>query len=232
MIRKADIHIFVPAYNEESIIGEVLERVRGYGFTRLHVVDDGSTDRTGDKSRAAGAQVVQHLINRGVGAATQTAIEWARKVDCQYMVLMDADGQHVPEDIERLMQRMSDGDCDMVIGSRFLGDLSAMPRSRRGFNRLANGLTNLFCQHNYSDTQSGFRMLNRKAIETLQLSLDEYGFCSEMIILAEKRGLHIAEVPTQVVYTAYSLGKGQDFFTGIRTASKLLWKVISLVGRD
>ncbi len=232
MISKSDIHVFVPAYNEESAIGDVLEALRRSGYGHLHVIDDGSTDRTVVRVRAAGATLVQHLINRGVGAATQTGIEWARKASCPYMILMDADGQHLPEDIELLMQRMSKGDCDIVIGSRFLGDLSAMPRSRRGLNRLANGLTNLFCKYNYSDTQSGFRMLNRKAIETLQLSLDEYGFCSEMIILAERLDLKIVEVPTQVVYTAYSLGKGQDFFTGIRTAFKLLWKVVSLVGRN
>lgn len=232
MIPKADIHIYIPAYNEEQVIGEVLETIRQYGYPNLYIVDDGSTDQTAEYARLANGKVFQHLINRGVGAATQTAIEGARKSDCRFMILMDADGQHLPEDIEILIQRMSKGDCDIVIGSRFLGDLSGMPKSRRWFNGLANLLTNLFCKSSYSDTQSGFRMLNRKAIETLQLTLDEYGFCSEMIILAEKHGLKIVEVPTQVVYTDYSLGKGQDFYTGIRTAFNFLWKVISLVGKN
>lgn len=231
MIRKEDIHIYIPAYNEELIIGEVLQSIRAYGYSNLYVVDDGSTDRTLTRVKESKVKVIQHPINRGVGAATQTAIEWARITSCQYMILMDADGQHLPEDIESLVQRMSYGGCDIVIGSRFLGDLSDMPKSRQGLNRLANVLTNLFCKNSYSDTQSGFRMLNRKAIEKLQLSLDEYGFCSEMIILAEKHGLQIAEVPTQVIYTDYSLAKGQDFYTGIRTAFNFLWKVISLVGK-
>jgi len=232
MISKKDIHIYIPAYNEESIIGEVLQTIRQYGYPNLYVIDDGSTDRTAEYARQADSKVIQHLINRGVGAATQTAIEGARRSDCSYMILMDADGQHLPEDMEALIQRMSRGDCDLVIGSRFLGGLSGMPKSRQWFNGLANLLTNLFCKSSYSDTQSGFRMLNRKAIETLQLTLDEYGFCSEMIILAEKGGLKIEEVPTQIVYTSYSLGKGQDFYTGIRTAFSFLWKVISLVGKD
>ncbi len=232
MIRKTDIQIYIPAYNEESIIGEVLQIIRRYGYPNLYVIDDGSTDGTVVNARQANSKVIQHAINRGVGAATQTAIEWARSTDCQYMILMDADGQHLPEDMEALIQRMSTGDCDIVIGSRFLDDLSGMPRSRQWLNRLANVLTNLFCKFTYSDTQSGFRMLNRNAIESLQLTLDEYGFCSEMIILAERKGLKVAEVPTQIVYTSYSLGKGQDFYMGIRTAIDVLRKVISLVGKD
>ncbi|MBX2877808.1 MAG: glycosyltransferase family 2 protein [Saprospiraceae bacterium] len=232
MIPKKDVHIYIPAYNEESIIGEVLQRIHQYGYPSLSVIDDGSTDRTAEYALQANSKVIQHLVNRGVGAATQTAIEGARRFDCPYMILMDADGQHLPEDLEVLIQRMSEGDCDLVIGSRLLGDLSGMPKSRRWFNSLANLLTNLFCKSSYSDTQSGFRMLNRKAIELLQLSLDEYGFCSEMIILAEKKGLKIVEVPIQIVYTQYSLEKGQDFYTGIRTAFNFLWKVVSLVGKD
>ena len=226
MIRKSDVHFFIPAFNEEQAISEVIKTVRRCGYANLYVVDDGSTDSTAEKARQADAHVIHHLINRGVGAATQTAIEWARKAGYSYMVLMDADGQHLPQDIEALVQRMAAGDCDIVIGSRFLHDVSAMPRTRRWLNHMANVLTNLFCNYRYTDTQSGFRMLNRRAVENLHLTLDGYGFCSEMLILAEQNGLKTAEAPTNTIYTQYSLAKGQDFYTGIRTALNFIWRII------
>lgn len=226
MIRKTDIYFFIPAFNEEQTIVEVIETIRQCGYANLYVVDDGSTDNTVEKARRASARVIRHLINRGAGAATQTAIEWARKAGFPYVILMDADGQHLPQDIEVLVQRMAAGGCDIVIGSRFLRGTSAMPRARRWLNLMANFLTNLFCKYRYTDTQSGFRMLNRRAVEKLQLTLDEYGFCSEMMISAEQNSLKIAEVPIETVYTRYSLTKGQDLYTGIRTAFHFVWKII------
>ena len=121
---------------------------------------------------------------------------------------------------------MSEVDCDIVIGSRFLQDVSGMPQSRRGFNSIANWLTNLFTKRRYTDSQSGFRMLNRRAIERLNLTVDQFGFCSEMLILAEQNDLAVSEVPITTVYTSYSLSKGQDFYTGVRTAVQFIWRVI------
>ena len=142
------------------------------------------------------------------------------------MILMDADGQHLADDIEVLVQRMTEADCDIVIGSRFKGDPSTMPGRRRWYNQMANLLTNVFCKNRYTDTQSGFRMLNRSAIESIQLSINGYGFCSEMLIRAEQLGLQVVEVPTRTVYTNYSLNKGQNMYTGIETAFNLIWKII------
>ncbi len=226
MIPKSDIPIFIPAFNEELTIAKVISELRECGYSQLFVVDDGSSDNTAKKANEAGAYLIQHIINRGAGAATQTAIEWARKKSFSYMILMDGDGQHLPRDLEKLVQRMDAGDCDIVIGSRFLGDVSAMPKSRRWFNRMANVLTNFFCKNQYTDTQSGFRMLNRNAIENLQLTLDEYGFCSEMLFLAEQKGLKVAEVAISTIYTQYSLSKGQGFYSGVGTALNFIWKVI------
>lgn len=226
MIPKADIHIFIPAFNEEQTIGKVIEAIKGCDYPHLYVVDDGSEDKTAEKAKMAGARVIRHLINRGAGAATQTAIDFAKKAGCPFMILMDGDGQHLPQDIDTLVQGMDSSHCDIVIGSRFLGDISAMPRSRKFFNRIANFLTNLFCKNHYTDSQSGFRMLNRRAIENLQLTLDEFSFCSEMLILAEQKHLKIVEVPSKTIYTQYSLSKGQGFYEGIETALNFIWKVI------
>ena len=226
MIPMSDIHIFIPAFNEEQTIGAVLAAIQKDGYASYFVINDGSTDQTAEQARLGEAGVIDHWINRGVGAATQTAIEFARSKDCAFMVLMDGDGQHLAQDIEVLAKRMAKGDCDIVIGSRFLKDVSAMPRSRRGFNYLANVLTHLFSKHQYTDTQSGFRMLNRRAIEHLELTVDQFGFCSEMLFLAEQKELRVVEVPITTVYTPYSLAKGQDFYTGIATALHFIWRII------
>ena len=185
-----------------------------------------SVDQTVIRAERVGVQVINHLINRGAGAATQTAIEWARQSNISFMVLLDADGLHTPKDIGLLTQRMTKGDCDIVIGSRFLSDNSQMPLSRKWFNSLANLLTNLFCSNRYTDSQSGLRMLNRQAIEQLNLTIDHFGFCSEMLILAEQKGLIVKEVPITTLYTDYSRSKGQNFLTGLGTAFQILWKII------
>lgn len=226
MISKSDIYVFIPAFNEEQTIGVTLDDIRQKGYLNCFVINDGSTDQTAENSRLAKAHVIDHLINRGAGAATQTAIEFARKNGLPYMILMDGDGQHLAKDIALMVKRMAKGDCDLVIGSRFLKDVSKMPRNRRGFNFIGNVLTNIFSKQRYTDSQSGFRMLNREAIEKINLHVDQFGFCSEMVILAEQNNLKIAEVPITTIYTPYSIAKGQDFFTGIRTAFQFIWRII------
>ncbi len=226
MIRKSEIHIFIPAFNEASTIGHVIRSLQQLDYQNIKVIDDGSTDQTDHKAMAAGATVIRHFINRGAGAATQTAIEYARTSNCSYLLLMDADGQHLAKDLKKLVEQMEKGNSDIVIGSRFLHPAVAMPGSRKWLNYLGNQLTNLMCQQKYTDSQSGFRMLNRRAIGSLNLTLDEFGFCSEMLFLAEKANLKIAEVPIEAVYTPYSLQKGQNFFTGVQTAFSFLRRIL------
>lgn len=208
------------------MVGEVVRRVRGCGFDQVLVVNDGSTDDTAEAACRAGARVLSHPINRGAGAVSQTGILYARRNGIRYLVQMDADGQHHPEDLVRLLDRMSRGDCDIVIGSRFMEANKEIPMVRVVYNQISNVFTNWFCRRWYTDTQSGFRMLNRQAIERLELHIDGFGYCSEMIIQAEERDLRVEEEPISVSYTAYSMSKGQDLHTGIITALNLLWKLV------
>jgi hypothetical protein len=121
---------------------------------------------------------------------------------------------------------MQESGADVVIGSRFLEPNPDIPRSRRIFNGLANILTNTFCRNHYSDTQSGFRLLNRRAIELIDLHQDDFSFCSEMLIQAETAKLKVVETPIHVRYTEYSISKGQDLQVGLWTAFHFLWKLI------
>lgn len=226
MITKTDITVIIPAFNEGSVIRSVIERVRESGYPNVVVINDGSKDNTAHEATIAGAVVVSHPINRGAGAAAQTGILYARRNNIQYLVQIDADGQHYPEDIEKMAANMIDQQSDIVIGSRWIERSEGVPGTRIAYNQISNIFTNVFCKNKYTDSQSGMRLLNRRAIEKINLHLDGFGYCSEMLVHAETESLSISEVPIRVAYTEYSMSKGQDLQMGITTAINLLWKLI------
>lgn len=226
MIAQKDIHIILPAYNESTRLEEVLVGLQNKGYTNILLVNDGSDDKTSLIGRRLGIKVVDHFLNRGAGAAVQTGLDIARLNNWKYVAIMDADGQHDPNDLLAMLDCMDKNDADLVIASRFLKSAEGMPASRQFFNSIANTMTNLFCKSNYTDSQSGFRLLNRKAIERIRLRIDGFGFCSEMLLEAERMELHIKESPCKVIYSEYSLSKGQDLQNGISTALHFLWNVV------
>lgn len=221
---KSNILIILPAFNEGEVIGNVLSEVQNAGYSQICVIDDGSEDNTSEISHNYGVKVLKHPINRGPGAAIQTGIQYAKFMGYPYAILMDSDGQHLPEDIDNLYNRMIETEADIVIGSRFFTD-NNIPKHRIAYNKIANVLTNFFCKNTYSDTQSGFRLLNRKAIESLKLKNRGFSFCSEMLFVGEKLNLKIEQTPIRVIYTEYSLNKGQNLKEGVRTARSILWRV-------
>lgn len=216
--------IGIPAYNEATKIKDVIVHLKEIGFHRIVVVDDGSQDETFEVAKKSGASVLRHPINCGAGAAVQTILTFGRKENWEYLLLMDADGQHRSEDIEKLMKKMTESGADLVIGDRFSHAIhNDVPKIKRMYNSLANILTNWFCKGSYSDTQSGFRMLNKKAIHAINLQSNGFGFCSEMIFKAEKQNLLIKEEGIGVYYTVYSRSKGQNnLLSGIKTAWQFL----------
>jgi len=223
---KSQILIILPAFNEAEVIAEVLDDIQKEGYQNICLIDDGSTDQTSEVAQNYPIHILTHIINRGAGAAIQTGIQFARNEEFKYVVLIDSDGQHLPGDIHKLYTRMQETDADIVIGNRFFDTDNSIPKRRVAYNRIANVFTNIFCKKDYKDTQSGFRLLNRKAIETIQLQNKGFGFCSEMIIQGEKQSLKIDEVPIRVLYTTYSMAKGQNLRVGVRTARSILWQVL------
>lgn len=224
--KTSDTWVCLPAYNEATVLNEVVEELRSEGFHNICIVNDGSTDGTGDLARQMGVLVVSHPINRGAGAAAMTGIEMARRRGWQHLAFMDADGQHIAKDLHALHEQMQQQQYDLVVGSRFLHPSLCIPRSRRLLNGIANNMTNLFARGNYSDSQSGMRLLNRKAIEAIDLKIDGFGFCSEMLIEAENHRLATGEAAISVRYTAYSISKGQDLQIGFTTALNFLWNLL------
>jgi len=214
-------YVLIPAYNEGKKIAEVMAGLRGYGFSQVVVVDDGSSDSTGDVARDAGAVVLRHHVNCGVGAATATGLAYLKKIDAVAVATFDADGQHRPEDLAAVFEPIHAGGTDVVIGSRMLNP-EGMPLVRRIAQRLATVFTFLLFGQWSTDSQSGLKAFSRRAIEKIRLTTNRYEVCSEIIAEIHRRKLRMREVPIRAIYTTYSLGKGQGFAVGLKTLARLI----------
>ena len=205
---RAGTFVVVPAYNESAGLGLVLQELVD-AYPHVAVVDDGSTDSTLAIARQLAPFVVRHPINRGQGAALQTGIEFALRRGARYIVTFDADGQHRVEDIARLLVPLGAGECDITLGSRFLGAVSAMPRTRWVLLKLAIGWTRLVSQLPLTDAHNGLRAFTRRAAEGIELSMDRMAHASELLDCIRRMNLPYREVPVHIRYTDYSLAKGQ-----------------------
>jgi glycosyltransferase involved in cell wall biosynthesis len=215
--------IVIPAYNEATTIRKVIVGALRVA-DRVLVVDDGSTDRTGEIAGAVGATLVRHVVNRGLGGALGTGIIAALRLGAEAVVTMDADGQHRPEDAGKIFERLAAGDAEFVIGSRMIDPNGSMPARRRLANRVGNLLTYALFGVMVSDSQSGLRGLSRAAAAELDLKTNGMEVSSEFIKEAGERGWRIAEVAIPAIYTDYSLSKGQSFLVGLKTAAKLIYR--------
>jgi len=156
----------IPAYCEEKAIGEVVRSIRDLFPYDILVVDDGSTDGTGDAARKAGAKVLELPCNLGIGGAVQTSYMFAIKQGYDAIVRLDGDGQHDPAYISRLLEPLLDETADAVIGSRFLGEAAYHASFFRMLGiRYFRILVNLFTGYKITDPTSGFFALNRRLIE-------------------------------------------------------------------
>ncbi|ODS37376.1 hypothetical protein BEH94_07755 [Candidatus Altiarchaeales archaeon WOR_SM1_SCG] len=182
----------IPAHNEEATIGSVVLRAKKY-VDKVIVVDDGSTDDTAEIAELAGSEVVKHKKNKGYGAAIKSCFGTARKAGADVMVIMDADWQHNPGEIEMVIKPVKKGEADIVIGSRFLEE-TYIPAYRKFGMRVLNLFTHISSDR-VSDTQSGFRAYSRKAISELKLESESMGIGSEILMKAKNKNLIIKEVP-------------------------------------
>ena len=196
--RKLFIVACIPAYNEEKTIAKVLLKTKKY-VDKVIVCDDGSTDMTAAIAEALGAEVVRHERNMGYGAAIISLFRRARAMGVDIMVTLDADGQHDPDYVPRLIEPVMRGDADIVIGSRFLAEEVDIPAYRRIGIKIINWITG-HGSKKISDTQSGFRAYSRKAIETILPAEMGMGVSTEILLKAEERGLRIKEVPLKIIY--------------------------------
>lgn len=221
MIRKEDILVVLPAYNEATHLRTICEEIKALHFPNICIVNDGSTDETSQMAFDSSVVVLHHVINRGVGAATDTGLKYAKQKKYKAVITLDADGQHKTTDIEVLFDKYQSTQADLIIGNRFLLASNQIPNTRKLFNKVANIFTGIYAEKFISDTQSGIKLFSEKAIHAIQIDTDGYEFCSEIIIKASQQHLHIEEVPVHVYYTSYSMAKGQGLWMGFKTVFNL-----------
>ena len=196
----AKIAAVIPAYNEEKHIGEVVRRARQQ-LRDVLVIDDGSVDKTADNAREAGAEVVVHEQNRGKGETIKTGLRHVLERDVDLVIILDADGQHRPEEIERFTAAaLSAEQPKLILGTR-MNDLSSMPRVRRFVNRWMSNRISAVCGQDIPDTQCGFRMIHRELMPELLGGAARFDYETEMLIIASRKGFKIASVPVSTVYS-------------------------------
>lgn len=210
-----DVWIVVAAFNEASMVGRVVRELLTI-CPNVVVVDDGSTDSTGEQALTAGAVVVTHVFNLGQGAALQTGLEYALARGAAYVATFDADGQHHAADLSHLIATLRRESADIILGSRFLGRTDNMPSSRRLLLRAAVFLSKLTTGVTLTDAHNGMRVMTADAARRLRLSQNRMAHASELVAQIGRLGLRVSEVPVTISYTRYSLQKGQRLSDSLR----------------
>jgi hypothetical protein len=198
---RGKIAVVVPAYNEEENLGHVLARIPtevSGRETAVLVLDDGSRDRTGDVAREHGAAVARHVINRGGGAALRTGYRLMADSGAEVVVTLDADGQHLPSEMERLVDPVLSGEVDVAHGSRVLGEAEEGHVARELGIVFFNRLVSLITRTKVSDCSNGYRAVRATVLPQLVLRQEQF-HTSEFMIEAIKRGIPAKEVPVTVV---------------------------------
>lgn len=210
----------IPAYNEASRIAAVVTGTLPY-VDRVVVVDDGSADATAEVASRAGATVFRHPENCGAGAATMTGIDAGRSIGADVVVTLDADEQHDPRDIPLLLKPVLADQADIVFADRF-GRKNHIPFVRLLFNAIGNIITFAVTGRWVNDSQCGFKVLGPRAVREITIRMSGYEFCTEIVRESVQRRWRVAQVPIKVLYSAYTLAKGQSFANGVKTALKIL----------
>jgi glycosyltransferase involved in cell wall biosynthesis len=197
---RGKLGVLIPAYNEAESITTVLERIPtevcSLG-TAVLVVDDGSRDGTGEVARGAGATVARHVINRGGGAALRTGYRLLSDSGAEIVVTLDADGQHRPEEMERLVEPVIRGEVDVAHGSRVLGEAEPNHYARELGIVFFNRLVSLITGTKVSDCSNGYRAVRASVLPQLVLRQEQF-HNSEFMIEAIKREIPAKEVPVTV----------------------------------
>jgi len=218
---QARAFVVVAAFNESRTIRRVVEQLV-VNYPDVVVVDDGSTDSTAASLDGIGVYVLRHCANRGQGAALQTGIEFALLHSPDAVVTFDADGQHDVGDIAALLEPVLSGDYDVALGSRFLGEASNIPLSRRLLLKLGILFTLMMSRVRATDVHNGLRAFSADAARELSITMDRMAHASEIFDQIRLHGWRYKEVPVTIRYTEYSLAKGQTSWDALRIAFQVL----------
>jgi len=200
VIDRTNVAALIPCYFEAKRIREVAARVKEQ-LDRVLVVDDGSTDETESEARSAGVEVMRHTVNQGKGAAIKTGLRnLAERPGVDYVLILDGDGQHAPEEIPRFLAAANEAGAPMLVGNR-MSDTRKMPFVRKMTNRLMSSQISKVCGQSVPDTQCGFRMIHRELLPAMvAIETTKFDYETEQLVVASRRGCRIDAVPISTIY--------------------------------
>ena len=221
-MNKSQTYITIPLYNDSKMILKVIKSLKDKGYNNIVVVDDGSKDNGYDVvKKNTDVIVTKHIINRGQGAALQTAMEIAIEKGAKYIVHFDSDGQHDVKDIDHMLNTLIEGKYDIVLGSRFL-QKNDIPLKKRIILKLGIIFTYILSQIWLTDVHNGLRVMTAETAKKLNIQHDRMEHASEILDKIKVLNLKYTEVPVTIHYTEYSMSKGQSISNGINIAFKLI----------
>lgn len=213
-----DTWLIIPCYNEGPVIQEVIEHARAT-FPNIVAVNDGSVDDSAERIRAAGAHLVNHPVNLGQGAALQTGVEYARsQPGAKYFVTFDADGQHQVKDVVRMIERLRTEPHDIIVGTRFgrpRAEDDQVPWIKRVVLKTVVALSPTTRKLGLSDAHNGLRAFNKKVADEMNIRMNGMSHASELVSMIADKGWRVAEEPVDILYTEYSMSKGQSLINGV-----------------
>ena len=215
-------YIAIPAYNEGKKITEVIDSLKKENYNNIVIVDDGSIDNTSQEALKTGATVIKHTNNRGQGASLKTAIDYSLKQGADIIVTFDADGQHDPKQIKDLTKPVESGEVDVTLGSRFIGKAENIPFIRKMFLKGGALIIRLFYGIKLTDSHNGFRALSKRAAERIEIKSDRMEHASEILEQIKKKRLTYKEIPVTIIYTEYSMNKGQSTLNAFNILFKMI----------
>ena len=215
MANLENIYIIVPAFNESKVLEKNLKNLKKY-FDNIIVVDDGSTDNTLEIINRLGLISIHHPINLGQGAAIKSGFNFVKKLNNIHGVItFDADGQHSPADANIFANEILTSDKDIIFGSRFINHSNNVPLIKKFILKIATKLSNIILKMNLSDTHNGLKAFKIDSLNKINITIDRYAFETEMLMQISKQKLSYKELHTEIVYTPYSLKKGQSIRNGM-----------------
>ncbi len=213
--------VIIPALDAERTIGAVVRDCKAINDDVL-VIDDGSSDRTAEVAREAGAEVISHPVNRGKGAALKTAFAYALEHGFDAVVTLDADGQHLPREIPKFFAAREETGADLIIGGRAHLFGQMLPR-RRFANRFSARCIAFASKTNVTDSQSGFRLYSTQLLRAIRLRTDGFEMESEVIVHAGRRGFKILLIPIDLGFVD---GQSTSHYKPLMDTIRIAWTVI------
>lgn len=213
-----DTWLIIPCFNEGTVIQDVIESARET-FPNIVAVNDGSKDASAERIHAGGAHLVNHPVNLGQGASIQTGIEYARKQPgAQYFVTFDADGQHQVKDVVAMISRLRTEPLDIIVGTRFgrpRAEDDQVPWIKRVVLKTVVLLSPTTRKLGLTDAHNGLRVFNRTVAEEINIRMNGMSHASEIVTMIADRNWRVSEEPVDILYTEYSMSKGQSLLNGV-----------------